>query len=76
METPPAYTELADKAGISRSYANEIIKGRVPKRPLAIHIFRATGWKHPAIAALTEDQIAVFEQVEPWTPRPVEGQAA
>lgn len=49
---------------------------RDPSRSLAIHIFRAMGWKHPTIAKLTDDQIAVFEQVEPWTPRPVEGQAA
>lgn len=69
METPPAYTELADKAGISRSYANEIVKGRQPKRPLAIHIFRATGWKHPVLSGLTDDQIAMLESVEPWTHR-------
>jgi len=66
MQTPPGYTELAEKAGISRSYANEIVNGREPKRPLAIHIFRATGWRHPVIANLTEDQITVLEQVEPW----------
>ena len=39
---------------------------RVPPRPLAIQIFRATGWKHDAIAELSEEQIAVLEQVEPW----------
>lgn len=67
METLPGYNELAEKAGISRSYANEIIKGRRnPRRPLAIHIFRATGWKPKSIAELSDEQIDMLEQVEPW----------
>lgn len=41
---------------------------RKPSRPLAIHLFRKFGWKHPSIADLTEDQMQVFEEVEPWTP--------
>jgi transcriptional regulator with XRE-family HTH domain len=62
-------SELARMAGISKSYASEILKGRRdPKRPLAIHILRATGWRHKVIADLTDEQIEVFEQVEPWTP--------
>ena len=67
MERTPGTMELADKAGISKSYASEIVNGkRPPSRPLAIHILRKTGWKHPTITALSDDQIAMLEQVEPW----------
>lgn len=43
-------------------------KGRVPPKSLAILIFRKTGWPHPSIADLTEDQMRVLEEVSPWTP--------
>jgi hypothetical protein len=42
---------------------------RVPPRSLAILLFRKTNWKHESIADLTEEQMRVFEQVDPWTPR-------
>lgn len=64
----PTYAELADKAKISKSYACEILGNRPPSRPLAIHIFRTTGWRHEVIADLTEEQMAVLESIEPWTP--------
>lgn len=65
----PRTSELAKAAGISKSYASEILTGsREPSRPLAIHMMRATGWRHPVIAGLTDEQIAVFEAVEPWKP--------
>ena len=66
----PTVTALAEKAGISKSYACELLGDRVPARPLAIHIFRRTGWKHPIIAELTDDQLATLETIEPWKPRP------
>ena len=60
-------TDLAKRAGISKSYACEILGGvRNPSRPLAIHIFRQTGWKHDLIGALDESQMAMLEQIEPW----------
>lgn len=60
--------ELADKAGISKSYASEILSGaRDPSRPLAIHIFRKAGWKHPLIADLTDAHLEMLEEIEPWT---------
>jgi hypothetical protein len=63
----PTYAELADKANISKSYAHEILGGkRTPSRPLAIHIFRTTGWRHPLIAELTGAQMAMLENIEPW----------
>ena len=69
MEQPIRTSELASKASISASYASEIINGkRSPSRSLAIHIFRQTGWKHSAIADLTDEQIDVLESVERWSP--------
>lgn len=65
----PTTMELAGKAGISKSYASEILSGREPRRPLAIHIMRTTGWRHPVIAGLSDEQISVLESIEPWTPR-------
>lgn len=41
---------------------------RTPPRSLAIVIYRKLGWRHPTIADLTEDQMKVFEDVDPWTP--------
>jgi transcriptional regulator with XRE-family HTH domain len=71
----PTTTDLARSAGISKSYASEILSGkRAPSRPLAIHILRATGWVHDSIATLSEEQILVLEQVEQW--RPVSERAA
>lgn len=69
MSNTPRTQELADKAGISKSYASEILNGREPKLPLAIHIMRSTGWRHPVLADLTDEQIAVIEAVDPWTPQ-------
>lgn len=67
METPITTADLSAKAGISLSYASEIVGGkRTPSRALAIHIFRKVGWKHPAIADLTEEQMKMLEEIEPW----------
>lgn len=73
METPTPKA-LVEATGISSSYASMILsddpeKGRVPPRSLAILIFRKTGWRHESIAALTDEQMRVFEEVDPWTPR-------
>lgn len=71
MSNPPATQELADAAGISKSYASEILNGKRETlgRPLAIHIYRTTGWRHSSIADLTEEQMQVYEQVDRWSPR-------
>ena len=69
MSNTPSIAELRDAAAISQSYASMILSGaRKPSRPLAIHILRKTGWKHPLIADLTDEQIATLEQIEPWQP--------
>lgn len=68
----PTPKALADAGGISLSYANKILidgeHRRIPPRPLAIRIFRETGWKHPSIATLTETQMLMSEELDPWTP--------
>ncbi len=66
----PSYKALAEAAGISKGYACDILGDKQPpSRPLAIHIFRKTGWRHSTIEALTPEQIEVLEQIEPWRPR-------
>ncbi len=70
----PTPKELAEAVGISFSYANKILMAegehrRTPPRSLAILIYRKTGWPHPSIADLTEEQMAMLEQVDPWSPR-------
>jgi transcriptional regulator with XRE-family HTH domain len=67
----PTTSELADKAGISKGYASDILNGKRPSlgRPIAIHIYRATGWRHPSIDDLTEAQMTMLEQIDPWQPR-------
>lgn len=69
----PSPKELVDASGISPSYASMILSDgehkRIPPRSLAILLYRKTGWKHESIRDLTEDQMLVFEQVDPWTPR-------
>lgn len=73
MSNTPTIAELRDAAGISQSYASMILANtRQPSRPLAIHILRTTGWRHPLIADLTDEQITMLEQIEPWSPRPSE----
>lgn len=67
MANAPTPKALTEATGISPSYASMILTGaRQPARPLAIVIFRKTGWRHSLIADLSEEQIAVLEQVEPW----------
>lgn len=68
----PSPKALVEASGISSSYASMILSDgdhkRTPQRSLAILIFRKTGWRHESIADLTDDQMQVFEQVDPWTP--------
>ena len=69
MPQKPATSVFALEAGISIGYASDMLTGKRPMpRPLAIHIFRRTGWKHPSIEALTDAQISTLEEVDQWTP--------
>lgn len=65
----PAVSDIVEQAGISKSYASEIRSGvRRPSRPLAIHIFRTTGWRHSLLDGLTDEQIDTLEAIDPWRP--------
>jgi len=62
-----------DATGISKAYASVILSGRqAPSRPLALHIYRQTGWKAPLIADYSDAEIASLEEAErvagtlPW----------
>lgn len=55
--------------GISKAHASQIVNGKhKPSLPLAVAIWRATGWKCPRIAHATDAQLEVVEQIEPWSP--------
>lgn len=74
-ETPVG--DLVAAVGISQTYASMILSGkRRPCRPLAIVIFRKTGWKHESIERLTERQMRILEEIEPWEPRAAQAIAA
>lgn len=63
-------TGMADATGISLPYASQIMGGkRAPSRPLAIHILRTTGWRHSVLDGLTDEQIDMLEQIEPYQPK-------
>lgn len=67
MPAPLKTSELASAVGISKGYASDILNDKQPpSRPLAIHIFRKTGWRHPCLADLTDEQIDLLEKIEPW----------
>lgn len=84
MAKPDTPTALANATGISLPYASQLLSDnpkqrRDPSRALAIQILRKTGWRHPVLSGLTDDQIATLEAIEPWVPvadRPVEAQVA
>jgi transcriptional regulator with XRE-family HTH domain len=70
MQNEPRPSDLASAAGISISYASEILGDkRTPSRSLAIHIFRKTGWRHSLIAALADDEMELLERLSPFQPR-------
>jgi transcriptional regulator with XRE-family HTH domain len=63
-------TEFAAKTGLSVPYASQILGGkRNPSRPLAIHIFRKTGWRHDVIAELTDAELEMLERIDPYQAR-------
>jgi transcriptional regulator with XRE-family HTH domain len=65
----PTFSELVEATGISRGYASDILNGKqAPSRPLAVHIYRKTGWRHPLLAGLSDEQLDVLESIEPWSP--------
>lgn len=70
METKPTQRELMDKVGISQPYASLILAGkRQPPKPLAVHIYRVTGWRHEVLADIAETDLAIIERIDPWQPQ-------
>lgn len=66
----PTQKQMQDRLGISQTYASLIHRGvRPAPRPLAIRMYREFGWRHPVIADLSDEQIAMLEEIEPWQPR-------
>ncbi len=67
--TKPTTSAFAEAAGISTGYASDILNGNRPMpRALAIHMLRQIGWQHESIAELTDAQITVLAEIDPWTP--------
>jgi len=59
--------EMADLLGVEQSTISRLERGQLsaPSRRLAIRIMRQTGWRHPVIADLSDEQIATLEAIEP-----------
>jgi hypothetical protein len=63
----PTFTQLVDATGISKGYASDILNEKQPpSRSLAIYIYRKTGWRHPVLDGLSDEQVDVLEAVDPW----------
>jgi transcriptional regulator with XRE-family HTH domain len=64
MDTTP--TDFADKAGISISYASELLRGkRTPGARLAIDIFRRTGRRFGVVTLATDADIDALDRMTP-----------
>lgn len=67
--TKPTTKAFSEAAGISIGYASDILNGnRAMPRSLAIHMLQTSGWQHESIAELTDAQITMLAELEPWTP--------
>lgn len=65
MTNKPRVMDVVKAVGISKGHASNILSGADdPSRSLAIRIYRATGWRHPAIEHLSTKQIRAFEDLE------------
>lgn len=64
MASITSYTELAEKAGISPSYAHQIMNGkRVPPLPLAVSIYDATGLQLGGLKGLSKREIEAARKI-------------
>lgn len=67
--TKPTTSAFAEVAGISMGYASDLLNGkRDMPRSLAIHMLKTSGWQHESIEDLTDAQITMLAELEPWTP--------
>lgn len=63
------FRKIAKASGISVSYLSELVTNAKPARiPVLIHIFRSSGWRHPHIAEMTEQEMQAFEKYDRWSP--------
>ncbi len=68
-EKEPSMNQRIVALGISKTHASQIINGKGdPCLSLAVAIWRATGWKCQRIAHVTDEHLAIVEEVEPWVP--------
>lgn len=56
-------TTLAKAAGISKTYAWELLGGKPAAPAKAIAIYRKTGLKLPQLASLSEEDIDAYEAI-------------
>lgn len=65
MESTPTPSEFAKAAGISVSYACELLTAkRTPSQRLAVRIYRRTGRKFGSIAGATDADIDALERLQ------------
>lgn len=58
------YTELASKAGISPSYAHQIMNNaRIPPLALALQIYDKTGLQYGPLSGLTKREIETARKI-------------
>ena len=66
MEKPRG-KDLVALLNISTTYASDILTGKQPpSRPLAVAIYRKTGWRHDTIAHLSPAEIDMLAKIDPW----------
>jgi transcriptional regulator with XRE-family HTH domain len=64
MATTISYTELAQRAEISPSYAHQIMNGkRKPPLPVALVIYDATGLQFGGLHGLTKREIEAARKI-------------
>lgn len=67
MVENPRPTDISKVADISLPYASQILSGkRIPPRPLAIYLYRKLGWRCSVLDGLTDEQLALLEEIEPY----------
>lgn len=59
----PRVAKVMELTGLSKSYASMIMSGaRKPSWAAAIIVYEKTGWKHPMLAALSDNDIEVMSR--------------
>jgi transcriptional regulator with XRE-family HTH domain len=53
-------TDIAERAGISKSYASQMLSGQRASIEVILHVFTATGWKHPSLDGIDEETLRLL----------------